>query len=290
MRERENCTMLVQSPTDCFSYLPPLIHLHLIFTPQPCLSHRFHSLSKAIKTAEQDSSIQSLVLQSSNPSVFSAGLDLMELHQPNTDRLEEFWSAFQQLYLDLYGSRLACIAAIQGHAPAAGCMLALSCDYRIMVGSDSTRSSSSSSSSETETGKKGPMIGLNESQLGIVAPPWLAQQMMDTIGIRRAELAMSLGKLYSPEEALAIQLVDEVVPTNKELVLEHAVEAALQWGKIPPVARVANKMLVRKKRMDHMIATRKEDLGDFCSFVTTDEVQKSLSMYLEMLAKKKAKK
>lgn len=50
------------------------------------------------------------------------------------------------MYLDLYGSRLATISAIQGHAPAAGCFIAMACDYRIMSGGS---------------------IGLNETKLGI---------------------------------------------------------------------------------------------------------------------------
>ena len=56
------------------------------------------------------------------------------------------------------------MAAIQGHAPAAGCFLAMACDYRIM------------SSGEDNGGDGGgdmkkrlfvPTIGLNETQLGI---------------------------------------------------------------------------------------------------------------------------
>jgi enoyl-CoA hydratase/carnithine racemase len=42
---------------------------------------------------------------------------------------------------------------LQGHSPAGGCLLALSCEYRVMVGPKYT-------------------IGLNETQLGIVAPKW----------------------------------------------------------------------------------------------------------------------
>jgi 3,2-trans-enoyl-CoA isomerase len=99
---------------------------------------------------------QSMILASGLPSIFSAGLDLTELYKPDPSRLPKFWESFQQLYFDLYGSRLATIAAMNGHAPGAGCMIALSCDYRIM--------------------SKGK-IGLNESKLGICAPPWLGQQV-----------------------------------------------------------------------------------------------------------------
>ena len=165
---------------------------------------RCQAISSAVTEIEQDSKIQSLVLASSLPSVFCAGLDIMEMHKPDEERLTAFWNSFQQLYLDLYGSRLATIAAIAGHAPAAGCMLALCCDYRIMASAEE---------------KVKPSIGLNETKLGIVAPPWLAQQFVDTVGQRHAELGLSLGLLYSPSEALPIGLVDELAPKDRVLKL-----------------------------------------------------------------------
>ena len=135
------------------------------------------ALSQAVKQAEDsdNSSIQSLILTSSKPSIFSAGLDILEMHQPNVERLHHFWHAFQQLYIDLYGSRLACIAAIQGNAPAAGCMLALSCDYRIMAATPTTTMTSATGSDDGDNNKKPAAtctIGLNETKLGIAAPPW----------------------------------------------------------------------------------------------------------------------
>ena len=197
-------------------------------------------------------------------------MDLQELYQPkDLSRLGTFWHAFQQVYLDLYGSRLATIAAMAGHAPAAGCMVALACDYRIMT-----------------SNPKRASIGLNESQLGIVAPPWLGQMYIDTIGHRRAEWALSLGTLFLPTQALEIGLVDQLVSDDDDVV-PVAKEQAAQWIRIPSQARVATKQLTRQRQMDHLMATRDADTEHFCTFVTQDKVKKTLGIYLERLAKKK---
>lgn len=251
---------------------------------------RCHALSQAVKQAHKDPAIQGLILTSACPQVFSAGLDLTEMHlkmhlDEDADsnkqedlrlrRLHDFWSAFQQVYLDLYCSRLACIAAISGHAPAAGCMLALCCDVRIMVAGDDSKPN------------KMPTIGLNESKLGIVAPPWLGQMFVDTVGRRQGELGLGLGLLYPPDTALDIGLIDEVVSAN-ELTVRAAEEAA-QWIQIPPTARVAAKMLIRKDRINRLIQNRRADKDNFCNFVQTAPVQLQLTAYLEKLAAKKKK-
>jgi len=227
-------------------------------------------MSDAIQTAEANPRIEALILSSSSPKIFCAGLDLSELHQPDDDRLHKFWHAFQQLYLDLYGSRLSTFAAMGGHAPAAGCMVALSCDFRIM---------------SVAEGK----IGLNESLLGIVAPPWLGQQFMDTIGNRRAELALSLGSLFAPQEAFEIGLVDEVVHDDVDVVAV-AREHAKSWVRIPAQARVGAKELTRGRQIRHLIENRAADTENFCSFITQDRVQATLAMYMERLASRKTKK
>jgi 3,2-trans-enoyl-CoA isomerase len=226
---------------------------------------RCQAISEAVKAAEADKKIQAVVLSSSLSNIFCAGLDLTELYEPDPVRLPKFWRSFQQVYLDLYGSRLATLAAIQGHAPAAGCMLALSCDYRI----------------QSTTGS----IGLNESKLGIVAPPWLGQQYIDTIGHRQAELALSLGTLFKPQEALQIGLVDEVV--HKDEVVEMAKQRATEWVRIPPKARNAAKKMTRGRQMQQLLETRDQDTDHFCTFVSQEKVQRNLAAYLEQLAKRK---
>ncbi len=226
-------------------------------------------ISSAIKEIEANKKVQAVVLASSNPAILSAGLDLTELYNPDKERLPKFWGSFQQLFLDLYGSRLAVIGAIEGHAPAAGCMLAMACDYRVMASSD---------------GEKHGTIGLNEAQFGIAAPPWLGQLMIRTIGFRKGEQALTLGALYSPEDALNIGLVDKVV--KSETVLDASYEAARTFAKIPPQARVASKMLARKEYLDELIENRDADTSHFCNFILNDTVQLGLGAYLEKLKRK----
>lgn len=54
--------------------------------------------------------IQNL-LQSSN-TVFSAGLDFLEMYQPKEERLKSFWTTLQSTWMTLYASKIPTAAAI----------------------------------------------------------------------------------------------------------------------------------------------------------------------------------
>jgi hypothetical protein len=45
------------------------------------------------------------------PTIFSAGLDITEFMK-DAGRLKQFWESFQNIWLKLYGSRLATVAAV----------------------------------------------------------------------------------------------------------------------------------------------------------------------------------
>jgi 3,2-trans-enoyl-CoA isomerase len=246
-------------------------------------------ISAAIRNLEEEHSTTAVVLSSALPSkIFSAGLDIStELYKPNLDRLPEFWKSFQQLFLDLYGSKdLTTIAAIEGPAPAGGCMLALSCDYRLMDASPKNRSN----------------IGLNESHLGIVAPPWMCQQYIDALGHRKAELALLSGILFPPEQALKIGLVDELVRADdngddnleaaggRSSVEDAAISKAKEFVRIPQGARAAVKQLTRGPLVDKLERDREKDVDVFCEFVTSDNVQVAIGRYLEAMVASKASK
>ena len=61
------------------------------------------ALSGAIKEVEA-SSAHGFVLSSSSKNVFSAGLDITEMHNPTESRLREFWSTLQDTWLALVGT------------------------------------------------------------------------------------------------------------------------------------------------------------------------------------------
>lgn len=54
---------------------------------------------------------------------------------------------------------------------------------------------------------------------------------MKTVGHRAAERSLQLGLLYSPQEALKIGLVDDLVPEEK--IQARAAEVMAQWLAIP---------------------------------------------------------
>tara|TARA_B110001452_G_scaffold111518_1_gene92439 strand:- start:1566 stop:2429 length:864 start_codon:yes stop_codon:yes gene_type:complete len=237
-------------------------------------SRPVNSLTKAMcdelvevtRELEDDPNVRGMRLTSAVPNIFSAGLDLKSMHGKTDDELAVFWTSVQEMWLALYMTPLATVASISGHAPAGGCILALSCDYRVMVEGNFR-------------------IGLNESQIGIVAPKWLSRMLVDTVGMRPAERMLQLGSLLSPDDAKGVGLIDEVVPLHK---LPGASADALEGLlAINPNARSAVKRQLRSAAADALRANQSEDLDDFIQVVQQPEVQVMLGEYIESLGKKK---
>lgn len=55
--------------------------------------------------------------------------------------------------------------------------------------------------------------------------------MVNTVGHRNTELALQLGLLYKPAEALKVGLVDQLVPEDQ--VLTIAAQTMAKWLTIP---------------------------------------------------------
>jgi enoyl-CoA hydratase/carnithine racemase len=140
---------------------------------------------------------QGIVL-SGGPKVFSAGLDVPYLLSLGDDRarLTSAWEAFFNAARALAESPVPVAAAIAGHAPAGGCVLALCCDYRVMARAPAT--------------EKPFQIGLNETQVGLAAPEGIQQLLGRVVGAHRAERMLVSGTLVDADTALQIGLVDEL--------------------------------------------------------------------------------
>lgn len=222
------------------------------------------AISEALDDLQNNKS-RGMILTSSSKTVFSAGLDIMEMYKPKPERLKEFWSTLQDVWFKLYGSPFPTVAAINGHSPAGGCLLALCCEYRVMC--------------------QNYTIGLNETKLGIVAPTWFQASMRNTLSRRDSELALTLGTLFTTDEALKVGLIDEVVASKEEAIVK-ATSFLDRFKKISPQARSMTKQALRSKDIMELEDNRSQDIDLFVYAVTQPKVQKSLEVYLEGLKRK----
>ncbi|KAG6444685.1 hypothetical protein O3G_MSEX003507 [Manduca sexta] len=225
-------------------------------------------ISKSLDEVGKNKS-KGMILTSSSPTVFSAGLDIMEMYKPDLKRAESFWRTLQDVWLKLFGSTYPTAAAINGHAPAGGCLLATSCEYRVMVSGKYT-------------------IGLNETALGIVAPRWFMDTMSNTVSRREAELALTTARMFSVDEALKEGLVDETA-TDKADAVEKCKKFLKRFERIPALARGITKQRYREPALNWLSANREQDLNEFMAFLQNPKVQQSLEMYIQNLKKKAAK-
>ncbi|EZA60296.1 hypothetical protein DMN91_011020 [Ooceraea biroi] len=223
----------------------------------------------ALKTSllqSQENRSKGIILTSSLPTVFSAGLDIMEMYNSDVKRLTTFWRAFQDAWLALYTLQIPVAAAINGSSPAGGCMLAMSTEYRVFVEGKHT-------------------IGLNETQLGIVAPKWLMEVYILVLGYRQAEKALLKGAMFKPEAALQMGLVDELAK-DKADAIEKCKNYILSFKNIPANGRGATKLEVRNDLIQWMKENQEADVNKFLTYIQLPKVQAGLKFYIEHLKQK----
>ena len=173
-----------------------------------------NELIEAVDQANHDSAIEGLIL-SGKQDFFSSGHDLITLYQYDESAMEQFWSRYIFLIQKLTAFPKPSIAAITGHSPASGCVLALCCDYRIMA-------------------EGNYVIGLNEVALGMIVPESIFQLYAFWLGDAHAYRSLISGRLYNPAEALEIGLVDKVVPFNRvQSIASKQLKILTQFDKLP---------------------------------------------------------
>jgi enoyl-CoA hydratase/carnithine racemase len=245
----------------------PVRELRLDRPPANALTPELlQELCAAVDAAEAEG-VRGLVL-SGSPGMFTGGLDVPYLLGLDRDRLRQAVAVLFDLVQTLVASPVPVAAAITGHSPAAGAVLALCCDRRIMADGEH-------------------VIGVNEVKVGLPMPEVVLALLARQVGARHAEEMTVTGRLLSPAEALAIGLVDEVVP------LEQVVERAVAWLRdLAATPAYAVRTTRQAARRDLVASTRRLAAIDARRFPEEwfrPEVQAGLNAMVAALAAKGAR-
>src|SRR5690242_10789011 len=146
---------------------------------------------------------------------FSAGLDLPEISALDRGALERFIRRFSELMLQVFTLPVPVVAAINGHAIAGGCVLAMQADVRLAAAGDYR-------------------IGLNEVAIGLGLPAVVLETLRCQVSPGSLGPVALEGRLLSPEEAQAFGLVEAVVPPA--VLLEQARGRAAGLAALPAPA------------------------------------------------------
>lgn len=179
----------------------------------------------ALHSARFDSSIRTLILQSSVDGVFCAGADLKERASMTKEQTAAFVFELRKSFTDLENLPMPTIACIEGSALGGGLEMALACDIRIAA-------------------KKTAVLGLPETSLAIIPGAGGTQRLPRIVGLSRAKDLIFTARKLNAEESEQIGLVNYAVDSGK--TFEKALELARQIITKGPVAIRAAKIAVNE--------------------------------------------
>jgi len=174
-------------------------------------------LNDLIDRIAGDAAIKGAVLTSAKPTAFMAGFDLKSIgHIFAHDRsqAERFDDAFSlnRMFRKLETCGKPFAVAINGLAMGAGLELSLACHYRVCL--DDPRL----------------QLALPEVKVGLLPGAGGTQRLVRLTGVMAALPYLLKGNSMSPQEALALKVVNEVVPADR------LIDAAKAWIKANPKA------------------------------------------------------
>jgi len=224
------------------------------------------ALLEAIAEAFQPQALEGIdgIVLSGGPRVFSGGLDVPHMLSLDRAGVTSAWSLFFAAARAVAHCPVPVVAAIAGHSPAGGCVLALCCDYRVMA--------------------RGPFrIGLNETQVGLAVPDAIQQLMRRVVGPHCAERLLVSGAMVDSERALAMGLVDELAD------LDHVVQRALDWlgelAVLPRAPLLATRRIARADVHQALAGFSDADLDVFVDGWFAPQTQAALQALVTRLKK-----
>ena len=198
-------------------------------------------MSRTFMELALDPSVRAITLTGTGK-FFSFGFDIPQFLGYNKEQFTRYLTGFTRLYREIFLHPKPVVAMLNGHTIAGACMIATSCDYRVMV-----------------SGKA--RISLNEINFGSSVFAGSVEMLKLLVGPRNAETVLYSGAMYTAEEAHRMGLVDEVVSeTDLESAVDHI---ARDYAAREPDAFRSIKGLLRRAVAEQMERTEGDSIEEF---------------------------
>jgi methylglutaconyl-CoA hydratase len=181
-----------------------------------------HELIAALRRAEEDHTVRAVLLAAAGDN-FSAGGNLREFAAEIDDPAIRHWesgASWEELFSLIPQMKKPVVGAVQGYALAGGCGLVALCDLAVAA--------------------EDAQLGLTEIRIGLF-PLLVLPALLRAVGQKKAlELALT-GTIIDAREALAIGLVNRVVPAA-ELAAQALTLAVELTEKSPQAVQLGKRL------------------------------------------------
>jgi enoyl-CoA hydratase/carnithine racemase len=191
--------------------------------------------------------------------VFAAGNDVKEMADMSYVDMVDRVDALQGAVSAVARIPKPVVAAVNGYALGGGCELALAADVRFVA--------------------ENAVLGQPEVLLGIIPGAGGTQRLSRLVGPSRAKELMFTGRFVKADEALAIGLVDRVLPA--EQVYDEAVAWARQFATAAPYALRAVKDCVDRGLESDLETGLAIERQHFASVFATDDRTTGMASFIE---------
>lgn len=202
---------------------------------------------------------RALVITGSGDKAFVAGADIKEISELDEDQAFAFSQRGQSIFHELNLLNIPVIAAVNGFALGGGLELALGCDF--IFASENAK------------------FGLPEVSLGLIPGFGGTVRLARAVGIRKARELTYTGDLIDAHEALALGLVNKVVPLADLMpTVMKTVNTIL--GKGPAAIAAAKKSINQSYEMD-VDQAQKSEAKYFASLFETEDMAEGTKAFIE---------
>lgn len=217
------------------------------------------ALKELVADLNADADVYALVITGGGAKFFSAGADLKVFADGDKDMAFNMAAAFGEAFEALSAFRGVSIAAINGYAMGGGLECALACDIRIA--------------------EEHAQMALPEASVGLLPCAGGTQHLPWLVGEGWAKRMILCGERVDAAKALAIGLVEEVVPTGKGAATALALAAKV--ARQSPSSVTACKTLIQGARSRPLADSLPDERTLFLGLFETQDQKEGVQAFLE---------
>ena len=213
----------------------------------------------AVRAAEDDLSVRTVVFAGAGDRAFTAGADITEMRDFGPAEILRYNRDWLDLFRRIEACRKPVIAAVKGWATGGGTELSLACDF--VVCADSAR------------------FGLSEINIGVIPGAGAAVRLTRWVGRLKAKEMLMLGRLLDGREAVKWELASRCVPDAE--LLSSVTALCEELAEKAPLALAAAKASVNIGAEASFDVAMEYELQEFVRLFTSDDQKEGMRAFLE---------